>query len=101
MQTLALTPILLYALLGLLLLFLGVLVYLIVRLRAAQRRQASPPPGQPATVGTAAETGVTVLPVLQLRRSFARAIKHPKAHVGRHYRYQSPWFLLLGEAASG
>ncbi len=41
-------------------------------------------------------------PVSQLQHTFAQAIMRLKSHVtGRNYRYDIPWYLLVGEVASG
>ncbi|MFH1350713.1 MAG: type VI secretion protein IcmF/TssM N-terminal domain-containing protein [Pseudomonadota bacterium] len=46
--------------------------------------------------------GRLLFPVLNLRRSFSKAISLLRAQVpGRTYRYKIPWFIMVGEKGSG
>ncbi|MBC8462199.1 MAG: hypothetical protein H8D67_29880 [Deltaproteobacteria bacterium] len=99
-----------YILIGIILIILCILVYLIVIIRATRKRQAlqeSSEETSEAADDTPKEATSIVdivpsIPTLQLRESFARAMKQLKANFpGRNYRYQIPWFMMVGEAASG
>jgi Domain of unknown function (DUF4280)/IcmF-related N-terminal domain len=88
---------------------LGILGYLFVVIRAAQC-QSSPQDGDRASLMSAdavqpvdvvAEGAPSPSP-LQVRRVFAESIQWLRTHVsGRNYRYQIPWFMMIGEAGSG
>lgn len=108
----ALKPLLPLAFVGILLLSLGILGYLFVILRSARKRQAlqegqraeveaaeAPRKGEAVSPGPAGEA---VAPSGELRQSFAQSLKLLKAHVaGKNYRYEIPWFMVVGEAESG
>lgn len=95
-----LVPILPYVLIAVLLAVLAVLVVLAM----VMLRHRAVPPQEAAAAGAAPGNASALSPTmaLQLRRSFARALKLLKAYVaGRDYRYRIPWFLLVGEVAAG
>ncbi|MFH0844235.1 MAG: type VI secretion protein IcmF/TssM N-terminal domain-containing protein, partial [Pseudomonadota bacterium] len=105
-------PVLPYVIAGLIILIILVAVFLFLILRGAKKQ---PPPVMPKEpqidldqVPEEAEgkdeTRAERLrfPVLNLRRSFTKAIGLLRANVsGRGYRYRIPWFLMMGEAGAG
>lgn len=102
-------PILPYVLLAIFLAIFGIICYLLFIIRAARTGQA-PPAAAAEGAEPVRERGEEAVPSgvppsvspYQLRQSFARALKLLKGSVaGKNYRYQIPWFLLIGEAGSG
>ena len=105
-----LKPLLPFALVGIILLSLGILVYLFVIIRAARKRQALQDSQgveiaaaeDPKKGGSARPPVEAIPPSGELRQTFARSIKLLKAHAaGKNYRYEIPWFMILGEVESG
>jgi type VI secretion system protein ImpL len=98
-----------YVLMAIFVIILGILAYLCVVIRAAQLRP-SPEDGEGVSLKGAddiqsedvvAEKAPPASP-LQLRQVFAESIQWLRANVGgRNYRYQIPWFMMIGEAGSG
>ncbi|MBI3328205.1 MAG: hypothetical protein HYZ81_16070 [Nitrospinae bacterium] len=104
----SLAPIGPYVLIGIVLIILGIIGYLVVVLRGARTGQAPQELGGeiPASAAEAQQAltspGAPSAQVQQLRSSFAEAVKALKGIVsGPNYRYQIPWYMLVGEAASG
>ncbi|MCH8293251.1 hypothetical protein IH992_19380, partial [Candidatus Poribacteria bacterium] len=102
-----------YLLIGIILILAALLVYLLVVIRAYRKRQITQ---EGNTAASDAETSdvadksqsedttkiVASTRYVELRMSFARAMKRLKANIpGRNYRYKLPWFIMAGEAESG
>ncbi|MBM4440925.1 MAG: hypothetical protein FJ027_10920 [Candidatus Rokubacteria bacterium] len=80
------------------LLLLAVGAFLV--LRAVRRRRLAAADADDDGEAPADMTSVTRL--VELRRSFARSVRLLKANTsGRSWRYQIPWFLMVGETSSG
>jgi type VI secretion system protein ImpL len=96
-----------YWIVGTILLIAIILLYLfwiLRKLRKAEAPQAEAAPGgeSPGTGMEKPPSRVTPPRPLELRISFSRAVRFLRANVaGRNYRYQIPWYLLLGETESG
>ncbi|MBN2125896.1 MAG: hypothetical protein JW821_16485, partial [Deltaproteobacteria bacterium] len=102
-----LSPILPYALVGLVFLILFVLGLLLYLFRTSKKlvpkKEAAEEAPEPAESGREAPPAKkAAVSGLGLRRSFSKAVRVLRANVsGRNYRYQIPWYLMVGEAASG
>lgn len=106
-----LSPNWLFILLLVALLVLCVLIFLYLILRNARKKSApkkevvaapAAAPAPPAPAQTAPVEFTQFAPNLRLKASFIRALRLLKRYVtGKNYRYQIPWFLLIGEAKSG
>lgn len=102
-----LTPVLPYFLIGIILLILSILTLLFLIFRSAKKETppqevSEEPPREAEEEGEEIPLKEISISILGLRRSFSRAVKVLKSNVsGRNYRYQIPWLLMVGEAASG
>jgi len=96
-----------YLIAGTILFITVILLYLFWFLRKlgkaeATEAEAAPPSESPETGMEKPPSRVAPPRPLELRISFARAVRFLRSNVaGRNYRYQIPWYLLLGEAGSG
>lgn len=80
------------------LLILAIGAFLVLR-AVRRRRLAAAEGGDEQGAGSDITTATRMV---ELRRSFARAVKLLKANTsGRSWRYQIPWFMMIGEASAG
>ncbi|GBC62148.1 hypothetical protein DENIS_3111 [Desulfonema ishimotonii] len=96
-------------LMGVIAVILLILLFIFLIFRAAAKAPTpdmappplSPPPEPPEKPSDTEDAG-RIPSGAKLRKSFARAVKSLKNNVsGRDYRYQIPWFLMLGQTEAG